>query len=258
MKPFTLFYFIVFVCALLVGYTISTQFTLQGPDSPSVSEHLITISNDKTMKSMANGQRSILLIGVSDLNVPHPRLESAWLVSYFPFDSAVHLLPIVPSGKQVISDFENLLSQSFIINQTNGAFSLGQEFITILEKNNYWWSGYLIFDEHAMVKTVEAIGGIAYQGKILAGEQVLAEYHRALGQPLEAYKFNLSILQSTCRIFSTLSAHQELSELAMLYPNHLLTDLDLSLLQSDWQSLFTSDQLLGCSFPLSNISRQIP
>jgi anionic cell wall polymer biosynthesis LytR-Cps2A-Psr (LCP) family protein len=258
MKHFSLLYFIIFICTLLVGYSISNQFALQGPNSAAPSPRIITISGEHTIKTMPNGQRSILLIGTSNMHSTNPSLESAWLVTYFPSDTLVRLLPIHPSGKQVVSDFESLLSQSFSIEKINGTFTLGQEFITVLEKHNYWWSGYIIFDDQALLKIVDAVDGIDMQGQILMGEQFLAEYHNTLNLPLEAYELSVSVLQSTCRKISALSGYNNLSQLASLIPDHLSTDMDLSQILADWQSLSDSNQSPTCRFPLQDVSLQVP
>jgi hypothetical protein len=257
MKYFTLFYFIIFIIALLIGYTISTQFAPQGLDSLSPSLG-ITFTSGDFMKTMANGQRSILLIGTSDMNATHPRLVSAWLVTYFPSDTIVRLLSIIPSSKQGVSDLESQLSQSFSIEKNKGTFTLGQEFISVLEEHNYWWSGYIIYDEQALVKTIDAMGGIFLQGKTMLGEQVLVEYHTALSHPTKAYQINMSVLQSACRRISALSGNLNLSQLVALYPDHFSTDLDLSQIQADWKGLSNSKQVPTCRFPMQEISLQIP
>jgi hypothetical protein len=257
MKNFSLLYFLIFISALLAGYMISTQFSDQGFEAASAMGRIFTDNSANPMRSMENGQRSILLLGTSALNNAHPRLESAWLVSYFPSDTIIRLLPIFPSGKQVFSDLESALSQSFSLQESKRTFTLGQEFISVLEEHNYWWSGYIIFDEHALLRMADAMGGIDLQGSALSGEMLLAQYHAALSRPMEAYQVNMSLLRSTCRTVAQASGRDSLSQLASLYPDHLATDLDLNQLQAEWQSLYFANQDLTCRFPLQDISFQI-
>ena len=134
-----------FTCFLVLGNFISTRIYHSGFNHISDVSRLITIKNTKPIQSLNNGQRIILLIGVNSIEAPKPQLESLWLVSYLPSDSTLHLLPIFPSRNGGFSDFEEKLYRSFDITGLSGN-SLSENFKNILKENNFWWSGYIIYD----------------------------------------------------------------------------------------------------------------
>lgn len=258
MKNFNLLYFIIFILALITGYLISTQFTYQGLDLHSSSLQILTAHAQNPIKTMDNGQRSILLVGTSAIQARDVQLESVWMLTYLPSDTIFRLLPIFPAGKRTISDFENQLDQSFQLVKSKGTFILGQEFIAALEGNNYWWSGYIVFDNLALEKMIDFVGGIEFKGKILLGEQVLQQLPEAVNDPFGAYYSQMSVLRSTCRKVSQDTQDRGLTQLGSLLPDHVLTDLDFNQLQREWQSLYTDMQKPVCSFPMLDTSLNIP
>jgi len=135
MKNFNLLYFIIFILALITGYLISTQFTYQDLDSPSASLQVLSAHAQNSIKTMDNGQRSILLVGASAIQTQDAHLESLWMLTYLPSDTIIRLLPIFPDGKQTISDLAKRLDQSFQLVRDKGTFTLGQEFTAALEAN---------------------------------------------------------------------------------------------------------------------------
>lgn len=258
MKNFNLLYFIIFILALITGYLISTQFTFQDLDSQSPSLQILSAHAQNSIQTMDNGQLSILLVGSSAIQAQDVHLESIWLLTYLPSDTIIRLLPIFPSGRQAISDFDKRLEQSFQVEKSRGTFTLGQEFITALEAKNYWWSGYIVFDDMALGKMIDLVGGIELKGKILSGEQVLQELPEAVNEPDEAYISQMSILRSICRKISPYAQRHDLTQLGALIPKHVLTDLDLGQLQGEWQSLYSERQAPVCSFPMLDTARSIP
>jgi hypothetical protein len=104
---------IIFIGFLAIGFSVSTRFC--HPNGSNLSNPVSSTTNNSshTIRSMNNGQRSLLLIGVDTLRTSQPDLASLWLVTYLPPDSTFHLLPIFPAGKGDLSDFERQLSRSF-------------------------------------------------------------------------------------------------------------------------------------------------
>jgi hypothetical protein len=257
MKNFNLLYFIIFILALITGYLISTQFTFQDLDSNSSTLQILTAHAQNPIKTMDNGQRSILLVGTSAIQAQDAHLESIWMLTYLPSDTIIRLLPIFPSGKQAISDFDNRLDQSFQLVNGKGTFTLGQEFIAALESKNYWWSGYIVFDDMALGKMIDLVGGIEFMGKTLSGEQVLQALPEVVNDPFDAYYSQMSILRSTCWKVSQYYQRRDPAQLGSLIPKHVLTDLNLDQLQGEWQSLYTEQQAPVCSFPMLDMSFSI-
>jgi hypothetical protein len=218
---------------------------------------LVATGSQNSIETMNNGQRSILLINATSLNKPNPHLESIWLATYFTTDTTIQLLPIFPAGTQPISDFEEQLDHSFNLDKQNGALILDQDFINVLKNSNYWWSGYIVFDEVAMTKIFNLIGGIDLNGRTLTGEQVVEEFSMLLDNPQEAYSSRIALLQSACHKFQEITPDPDMPQLISLLPNHFITDLDSSQLQTEMQSLYSTTRKPTCKFPTLEISQVV-
>jgi hypothetical protein len=255
MRNHTTLNFLVFTCFLLVGYTFSTRFYQTGYGILPSTIRLVTAESQNSIDAMNNGQRSILAISATSIDTSNPQLQSIWLVTYFTSNTTIQLLPIYPSGGNLISGFEKQLDHSFDLNKKNGTFLLDQEFIQLLEENNYWWSGYLIFDEAALTEIFTRLGGIELNGKKLSGEQALNSLPEVLDNPHDAFSFQVAILQSACHKFMEKNQDTELSQIISPLPDHILTDLDFKQLQMELETLYSSGHNLNCRFPTLEITR---
>jgi hypothetical protein len=257
MKNHSVLYFLIFICSLVLGYCVSTRF--YGPNlnlRPSTMR-LVATGSQNSIETMKNGQRSILLIGATSINTPNPHLESIWLATYFSTDPTIRLLPIFPAGNRPISAFEQQLARDFNLGRTNGIPALNRDFIKDLSNNNYWWSGYIVFDEVALTRIIDLMGGIDLKGRILSGAELVKELPIGLDHPQEAYSSQMAIFQSACHKFQALTSGPGMSELGSLLPKHILTDLNPSQLQTEMQFLFTRQRNPTCRFPTLEISQVV-
>jgi hypothetical protein len=257
MKNHSLLYFLIFICSLVLGYTVSTRFYNTSLDILPSSKQAITSGSQNSIETMNNGQRSILLISAKSINEPNPQLQGIWLVTYFSTGTTIQLLPIFPDGNKPSSDFVEQLIHSFNLDKLNGVRALNQDFINLLKNDNYWWSGYIVVDEVAMTRIINLIGGIDKNGKILKGDQVVEEFPNLLDNPQDSYSSQIVILQSACHKFLEISPNLDMPQLLSLLPNHILTDLDSNQLQSEMQSMFAGGRIQTCRFPMLEISQVI-
>ena len=257
MKNHSLLYFLIFICSLVLGYSVSTRFYGPYYQLLPTSMHWAMTESKNSIQTMNNGQRSILLISTSSINTPNPHLESIWLATYFSSEPTVRLLPILPAGNQPNLEFEQQLARSFDLDHTNGLPALNQDFINILSDHNYWWSGYLIFDEVALSRIINLLGGIDLNGTHLTGEQAVQELLAVLDNPQQAYATQPAILQSACHKFEEITSAPDMPALRSLLPKHFLTDLDTSQLQTEMQSFYASQQKPTCRFPTLEISQVV-
>jgi len=255
MKNHSILNFLVFTCFLLVGYTVSTRFYQAEYGILPSKIRLVTIGSQNSIETMNNGQRSILLISASSIDTSNPQLESIWLVTYLTSDTTLRLLPVFPTGDEPISDFQKQLNHSFNLNKNNGTYLLDQEFIKLLEDNNYWWSGYLIFDEVALSKIYNLLGSIEMNGKEISGEQALKELPEVLDDPHAAFSSQVAILRSACHKFMEFNHNPDMSQIISLLPNHIFTSLDFNQLQTELETLYSSEHNLTCRFPTLEITR---
>ena len=258
MKNYSLFYFGIFICALVVGYTFSARFYPSDFNLLSGSLRVVRASNEKSIATMSNGQRSLLLVTASSLTSLNPDLESLWLATYFPSDSNIRLLPIFPAGDQALSELESQLVRSFKLEKVNGRLALDEDFLNVLAAENYWWSGYIVLDDVAMTELFDLLGGIELKGQTLNGEQVLRASPSALDHPAEAYSYQIAILQSACIHLAQIMTEADLTQLNLILPRHMLTDLEPDQLKMEIQSLLASDRQPACKFPLLEKSLSLP
>src|SRR4030043_1883971 len=167
--------FLLFIGFLVIGYSVSTRFynpkygALSNPSSVSLTKTVNSIP------SLDNGQRTILLIGVNTLDPFKAKLESLWLVTNLPPDTTLQFLPIIKTGNETNSDFEGRLYSSFKLDKKNGNLTLSQDFIDLLKKNNYWWSGYFVIDHFAVVGMINSVGNSEDNEKAISGDPSVIE-----------------------------------------------------------------------------------
>lgn len=258
MKLHPVLNFLVFIGFLVMGYTLSLRFYQPGEALVSSSIRAVPLSSVSQMITLDNGQRSLLLAGTSSLGSASPRLESLWMASYLPADSTVQLLPIYPAGKGALSAFEKQLEGSFGLAEQGGRMQLDQEFIDLLEKKNYWWSGYIVFDDVFLAQLIRLLGGVDQDGQALAGTHGLDDIHAVLEQAHGAYPAQAALFQSICRSLAAIRPDSDISALLSLAPSHMLTSLEPAQLQAEFSELSSGGQEPACRFPTLEISRIEP
>jgi hypothetical protein len=255
MKNHSLLYFLIFICSLVLGYSVSTRFYHANSYIPPNSMRLVPTGSQNSIETMNNGQRSILLISAKSINTSNQHLDSIWLATYFSTDTTIRLLPIFPAGNKLISDLERQLSHSFNLEKTNGKMVLNQDFITVLKNDNLWWSGYIVFDEVALTKLFNIIGGVNLNGRTLTGEQLVTLLPKMLDNPQDAFSSQIVIFQSACNKFQEIASNLDMPQISSLLANHIFTDMNSSQLQTEMQALYTKERKPTCRFPTLEISQ---
>ncbi len=257
MKNHSLLYFSIFVCSLVLGYSISTGFYPSNLDPYPGTVQLVVAESPESIQSLENGQRSILLISASSIDTSDPHLESIWLATYFASDPTIRLLPVFLAGEDQASDFEQQLEVSFNFVPGKDAPVLAQGFTDVLKDNNYWWSGYIVFDQVALTSMVNLIEGTEVSRGTLSEEQKGSAFAKLSDSPQGAYSSQVAAVQSACHKLQEVPAFADLSQLTKLLPNHIYTDLDNSQIQTELQSLFSNDRKPTCRFPTLEISQVV-
>ncbi len=254
MKNLSLLYFAIFVCALATGYMVSSQFFQSDYDLLGNKIGIMTTNDRQAIKTLDNGQRGFLLISASELTDAKPRLDSIWLATYFPGESNIRLLPIYPSEADASSGMQQRLVQSFGLVKIENELTLKQDFVDILQNNNYWWSGYILFDETALVTLIDQLGGIDLNGRMVSGGQLIASLHEAGEHPQNNFSSELMMLQSMCKKASLTGRLSQLRSLISLFNDHIVSDVETSQLQAEVESIYASERQPTCSFPTLEIS----
>jgi hypothetical protein len=255
MKSQTVLNFTIFICLLVVGYTVSSRFYQSSDLLTSGSANMALGSDSAGFLTLNNGQHSILLAGVDSLNNLKPELNSLWMVSYLPVDATLRLLPIYPTGKVNSSDFETRLVHSFGLAQENGQLVLGEDFVRFLDESNYWWSGYIIYDQVAQESMIDLLGGIELNGEIISGSQMVHKLSTLVEDPQAAYLAQVAGLQAACSKLPDLVKNLNWRQLRSTSPAHVATDLDLQGSIAEWLSSSPNQQGSNCVFPSLEIAQ---
>jgi hypothetical protein len=252
MKNQTILNLFFFTCFLVVGNFLSTRIYHSGYNQITDASRLLTIKNIKPIQTLNNGQQIILLIGVDSLAAAKPKLESLWLVSYLPSDATLHLLPIFPSRNGIFSDFEKKLNRAFDITAISGN-SLSADFRNILKENNFWWSGYIIYDHASLMELFKDFNKENIDKQILSIDQAIQALSGVNDDPEKAFSAQFAIIQTSCQKMSEVSQISDWSPVISLITDHVVTDLDNSQFFQEWEVKLSSPQNLDCRFPTMEI-----
>ncbi len=194
------------------------------------------------------------MIASSSVSSSTPNLEAVWLASYIAGDNNIRWLPILPSGDRSISVLERNLSDAFSLEIKDGNINISEDFLKVLEDNNYWWSGYIVLEEHSLVQVLRQLGRIEVNGYTFTTNQVMEQLPIDLGNPQAAYEAQTAVLQSACRKLSQILNQTTWPQNFPNFPQNLITDLDTELLRAEISSMVASNQQLTCRFPMLEIS----
>jgi anionic cell wall polymer biosynthesis LytR-Cps2A-Psr (LCP) family protein len=257
MKNHSLINFIVFVCALVAGYTFSNGMYLLNTTIQPVSR-LKAPEAQNSLEAVITGQRNFLVITTTSISGSNPRLVSIWLASYFAPDTNLQLMPIYPSRNRSDTDFIQQLNNTFRITQDHGKLALSLAFIQELKNKNYSWNGYAVIDDNSLITIIDLLGGIELNGHVFSGNQVVKEFSLALDDPHLASSAQMAVMQSVCKKISTTSINPGLSQLFSLISDKIITDLDLSQTQAEFQSFVSREPGLSCNIPMLQVSKIVP
>jgi hypothetical protein len=241
MKTHSVFDLLIFTCFLVIGYTVNLRYYQPSEAAGSAIRATFTTEHQASLASLPNGQRSILMISVSSLSAPNPKLQGIWLASYLPGESVIQVLPIFPTEGQENPDIDKQLGQAFKVNHQSGTLQPDQAFLDILAENNYWWSGYIVYDQLLPEPTGHAAGQSAAQ----------ADYQ-------DAHISQVNAMQSICHALTSLGQANDLAQVETRMPVHLVTDLDASQVQAELKALGNKPNNPTCRFPTLGISRIEP
>jgi hypothetical protein len=241
--------FMLFISFLVIGYSVSTRFYHpENSDSYNPSRMMFSTSLS-SIRSLENGQRNFLVIGVNTLDPFEAKLESLWLVTNLPPDPTLQFLPIYNVGNETESDFETHLYRIFKIEKKNDKLVLAADFMEVLKENNYWWSGYIVIDNVGMEEIINKLGKVNENVEFFSANQSINEDLAIMGNPQNSFSIDLALMQTSCQFLSGFSQNPELLNYLLLDSDHVTTDLDRNQLLLEWNAISSDDQRLNCRFP---------
>jgi len=234
--------FLLFTGFLVIGYLVSYYFfPYDNFGSARAASESLTGSYTP-IQVMKNGQRIFLLVGVDSLDPRTAQLKSLWLATYMPSDPSIRLLPILPSKEGINQFIEHPLNRAFELNGVNGRVTLDNGFINYLKENNYWWSGYIVFDETILQKTYLSLNDQSGSNKVVTAAQKSPTNMNEIST-------QVLILQAACQKLSNKLTNPVWSEIESLIPAHIITDMEIQQISSEWENTLASGRGINCIFP---------
>jgi hypothetical protein len=252
-----IFHYLISVCIFIVFLGVGHRI---GSDiRNSTVSQVINLTKQlpaRPIPSLEPGQRSSLMIGVSDINQPNPDLVSVWLVTYSYENHLITFMPIYPSSS-LDYIFENeLLINSFEIDNQEKSPQLSKKFITTLNNKNFQWNEYLILDNFLLNSIIEHLGGVIIGGELMYGKKIIENISRGLEDPASALFHQTMLYQEMCWMSTKIGSEYNKLALTNLDHDHFVTDMDLVKQKSGWIGLGDTQGFI-CQFPALYQQNQI-
>jgi len=249
MKSTHLIFLSIYVICIICGFGVGKALKQAEPADMKLPSEYPTPQSIPTLK---NGQHSLLIIAVDNLDLLQPRLNSVWLVTYFINNPSITFLPISPTlsnGKVIVDE---KLFNSFEIIRGNGQINIAASFFDTLTLRNFWWGGYLIVDQQAFSSLLENSNNMSPNDSA-AKDSKSHDNLTEIGQNSEAiYQEYNQAFHDTCQLIAQQGENFNWQSFSSLIPHHIKTDLDAGLMINEWASLLSSIETPLCSFPLDS------
>ncbi|HEX2979082.1 MAG TPA: hypothetical protein VHO48_02350 [Anaerolineaceae bacterium] len=226
---------IVFTACLVLGIQAGNSSSLGNPNDPNPAE--------QTVATLAP-QRTLLLVGVDDLQAASPRLISLWVLFYRTDLSHVTVLPLYPNSDTARSQE---ISQAFTLTDERAP---SDTFFSALKAERFQWTGYVLADQAATSQMIDWLQGVDLQGATLDGAGALASLVDPWADLPGALDSQRRLGEGLCAKVAQLPSDSGwLAQTAGLIPTHLRTDLGLEMVFADWGALKGAAAPLSCEFP---------
>jgi hypothetical protein len=236
-------YAVVFVFFLLLGiWTGKLSGTLKPARGP-----IATLRASSPLPTPSNGQTNLLVIGVDRLNSREPRLESIWLLGYFPDNPRVTLIPVFPASPGTQPAYLRSLRGSLRISEHGRP---GPEMLKALRKDHIWWNSYVIVDDIAMIEIIDFLGGIQVNDRRVKGALAISSFPLPQEDASASLEGQTWLLDRICQQANLLLPSADLRKILNLIPDHIQTDADIFQAIQDWRALTHGKGNIECEFPL--------
>jgi hypothetical protein len=190
---------------------------------------------------MGNGQRNLLVIGVQDLSIPEPVLESVWLLILFPGDASITLLPIFPDPNGDYSSPNKSLMNSFGLNSQQ----IPEEVFFDQLHQQFWWDNYILIDKVNLSRALNVIHRLS--GVELG--TILESIPSSWKNPYKALQKQTELLNTACNQLKSFPNSTQTEILIQQIDDHIHTDLNWNELMRGWSSNQPIGHEVECEFP---------
>lgn len=191
------------------------------------------------------GQRTVLLVGVDDLNAEQPRLESLWLMLYIPSSPGMTLAPLYPAATD---------SQPQANEDLRAAFALTPErapapsFTDAIQRYELSWNHYLVLDQAGLAGLVDFFGGVELGSSRLDGAAMLRYLADHEGEVSTAIESQAALMKALCARGNQAGEQIDIQQIFTRLDGHLSTSMTAAGLLDDWRTLGSAGSRL-CKFP---------
>jgi len=199
--------------------------------------------------TLPTGQRSLLVIGVTEVNNPAAKLQSVWHIGYFPNSPQIVLIPIFPDPSARSQTQNKTLAEAFQLNARGEPI---RRFWNELDARNWWWSGYVMVDPAGAARIINYLGSIDLgKGPIKGGAAVnrIVPWDE---DPEKALKQQYELIEGVCVQFSRVKSVTSLDPLSNLIDKHMQTDFLDEQILDDMNQMLTYGKSFRCKFPLQD------
>lgn len=252
-------YLALFLANLLVGYLGGLRVFDANPVQAlrMIGEEGIFAS--RSIPSLVDEQRNILLITADHLEASRPQLTGIWLVMYTPTEPRITLLPVYPAPSMNHTVKE--LARAFRLDNNEGDFVPRSSFFDLIRKQIPRWSGYILLDEPALGELTGLLvsyGNPSSRQATNPSSQLGSESQEG-DDPFLILIKQASRYQELCWGVAQVGSMDELTELPDLLTlrnNHLITDLIPTQLLAEFQNLAGEGKNIVCDFPTLSVQAQ--
>ena len=241
----------VFGLFLVMGFFLGTRVGLSRGTANSANDSLVTAPAPiattaefaTPQPAAANGQRNVLVIGVDTMQPENARLESIWLVLYFPGYSEFNVIPLFPAALSGGQSQDDALS---------GAFNLradhlpSTEFLKAIQDLDLWWNKVLVIDEAGLARMIDQLGGVVLDGDTFNGANAVANLSNPWDAPKQALQGQVSLAKALCSQSPGVFSPETIQAMGSLIGTHIYTSGDMRSTLADWQNL---NEPVSCQFP---------
>lgn len=206
-------------------------------------------SLEEELKVLPNGQKMLLLVLISQMDIENPDLLGVWHLTYLPSEPYITLLPVYPSSQSEIGITNHPLHSSFQLKTVDRITLLDDEFLNLLDQSNIRLSGYVIIDLHGLTEAILVSDGVEYLSMDPQNGDFIGQIYKFLVDPDSSLVYQTLLLQNLCGHFTKLDSLSELNDLKTLFPEHISGNLHPEVMLKDWREFIKAKNGSFCIFP---------
>lgn len=209
------------------------------------SEEPVLLAMDSLPTESPTGQRTILIIGIDELQAPVPSLKSVWVLFYIPSSPGMTLVPLYPAMSNNQTEPDAALAASFALTPEK---TPAQSFVDALDGKDVHWSHYAVLDAVGLAALIDTLGGVDISADHLDGNSVVAGLSAIEADTVHSLESQSDLIKGLCAIPGRPGVVIDVPAIFNLLNGHLSTNITADLVISDWNSLgMLGGQL--CKFP---------